>query len=343
LEFDIRKITTNGTEKLILFFRDKHKGRTPMHIRGAGIQKIVSLMATLIGLDLNSEHLYILFDEPENSLHADAQHMLRSFLEELATFEMVQVIYATHSTSMINTMRSHSIRLLERDNRDGKATSIINNRPISENLYPVRSSLGISPGDSLLYAPITLVVEGYTEIFGLPILLKRLYEENIEGFQQVDELLAQTHLLDGQGDSFEYKCRLAKSQGAQPLIFVDGDKNRKVEKVKEKYPDVPIIRLKQGQEFEEIVSKDTYLNALRELIGKEFVSDDFEKWEKAANLPPQMMFSKRVERWLQDKFPDVRFDKPLVMKKALEIADLSEIDLRPFLELIENMTELLRF
>ncbi|MCB0208409.1 MAG: AAA family ATPase [Anaerolineae bacterium] len=341
VEFDIRRISNSENEKLLLFLRDKYKGRTPLSRRGAGIQKIAGLMATLIGTDLKSEHVYILFDEPENSLHADAQHSLRALLEELADLPTVQVIYATHSPSMINTMRPNGMRLLSRKNENQIAVSTILNRPINENFLPVRSSLGLSPGDSLLYSPITIIVEGYTELFGLPLLLKRLYKEKFEGFQKIDQLLAQTHLLDGQGDSFEFMCRLAKSQGAHPIIFVDGDKLRQLKKTKKVHPDVPIIALKEAQEFEEIVPESIYFNALNEITSQNIQVDNFKKWNQTKNLPIQMMFSKRVERWLQDNHPDIRFDKPKIMKKALELVDLSEIDLLPFRKLVDNMTHLL--
>jgi predicted ATP-dependent endonuclease of OLD family len=175
------------------------------------VRRIVSLMAALSEVDPDAGHTYILFDEPENSLHADSQHMLRRVLEDLAAHPTVQVVYATHSPSMINTMRPHAVRLLHRVSTDGRACTRIDNRPYAENYRAVRASLGITPADSLLYAPLAVIVEGITEVVALPIALERFQKQGIEGFGDREELLSQTGFIEGGGDSFPYLCRLAKS------------------------------------------------------------------------------------------------------------------------------------
>ena len=142
-------------------------------------------MGTLLTID-KKQHTCILYDEPETSLHADSQHMLRRILEELGRDPMIQVIYVTHSPSMINTMRPGAIRLISRVESDGKATSIIENAAFDHNYIGVRSSLGITPADSLLYAPITVVVEGPTEVRCLPLVLKKLKDGGVSGFGDLD-------------------------------------------------------------------------------------------------------------------------------------------------------------
>ena len=87
--------------------------------------------------------------------------MLRGVLEELGKDPLIQVIYVTHSPSTINTMRPGSIRVLSRHQVDGVATTWIENASFEDNYIRVRSSLGLNPSDSLLYAPtakLTLVV-----------------------------------------------------------------------------------------------------------------------------------------------------------------------------------------
>jgi hypothetical protein len=48
------------------------------------------------------------------------------------------------------------------------------------------------------------------------------------------------------------------------------------------------------------------------------------------------MFSKRVERWLRDEF-DKPLYKPLVMRRAIELTDIPDIQTEPFEQLIEAM------
>ena len=77
---------------------------------------------------------------------------------------------------MVNTLRPQSIRILERKRVNEKAVSLFVNNASRENYTLVRSSLGVSPADSLLYAPITIIAEGSTEIQCLPLVLKKLSE-----------------------------------------------------------------------------------------------------------------------------------------------------------------------
>lgn len=324
---------------------DKLGATTGLHLRGSGLKRIISCLIMLFDIDTNSEQVYILFDEPENSLHADAQHSLRRFLENLATNERIQVIYATHSPSMINNMRPNSIRLFQKVEHEGRSIIQVDNRPFSESFFYVRSSLGLTPSDSLLYAPVTIVVEGDTECVCIPILLERLCDSNILGFEEIQTILPMIHFLDGQGDNYERKCRLAKSQRSKVIIFVDGDKIRQVEqhKVREKHPDVPVVHLPHGQELENLVSENVYFKALSECLGVETInSRAFKEWEKNENFAKQMMFTKRIDRWLQEQFPDTRYVKWVVMRRAIELEDLSQMNVAPLRQLVQNIVEMLR-
>lgn len=325
-------------------FRDKHGGDTPIHYRGSGIQKIVSLMIELMNINVQQEQILILLDEPENSLHADAQHMFRAFLEGLAQHETIQVIYATHSPSMINSYHTRGLRLLERIQESGRATTRINNRPFDDNFVSVRTNLGITPADSLLYAPITLICEGPTEITVLPFLLKRLHDADIIGFENVPHLFSLTHIINGNGDSFDKWCRMAVSQGSKCVIFVDGDKIRRVGHLQKngKLDGIPVIHLKDNTEFEDIVDKDTYFKALAEVVDQDISREKYTEWETTANLHEKLMFSKRIDLWLRCDFPDADYHKPTVMEKAIELAEPSEIETTEILQLVQIIDELLK-
>lgn len=316
---------------------DEHRGYAPLGSRGTGVRRLLNVMGALMRVNPDDGHTIVLYDEPETSLHADAQHMLRRLLESLASHPNIQVVYTTHSPAMVNALRPQSIRVLERKRMNEKAVSLFVNDAYRENYTLVRSSLGVSPADSLLYAPITIIAEGATEIQCLPLVLKKLAENGVVATEILEALLSQTHILDGEGSSFPYMCRLAKSQNAKPVVFLDGDKQADIVKIREKHPDVSVISLSEGIEFEQVVPRANYIRAAAEVLGNENISEGaFVEWEKNASLRPSIMFSKRVERWLQDEFGK-SLRKPLVMRRAIELTDISDIQTEPFKQLVESM------
>ena len=308
-----------------------------MGSRGTGIKKLVALLAALTTAEIQNQHYIILIDEPETSLHADAQHMLRRVLEKIASGPKAQVIYATHSPSMINTMRPATIRVMRRDRVNEEATSIIENACYDHDYRRVRTSLGITPSDSLLYAPITVIVEGPTEIRCLPRLLEMFENAALPGFEDVQLLLSQAHFLDGEGSSFEYMCRLALSQNASPVIFVDGDKLSEVEMIRGKHPDVPILHLEAGTEFEQIVPEEKYIQAVSISLNdhsQKITIEYFDLWR--AEQSKSRAFSKQIRRWIED-ISDKPLYKPLIMEKAIEIAGIDLINPDVFRRLVAAM------
>ncbi len=318
---------------------DEHRGYAPLGSRGAGVRRLLNIMGALLRVNPDDGHTMVLYDEPEISLHADAQHMLRRLLESIASHPNVQVVYTTHSPAMINTLRPQSIRILERKRVNEKAVSLFVSNVSRDNYTLVRSSIGVSPADSLLYAPITIIVEGSTETQCLPLVLKKLSDNGVVASAVLETLLSQTHILDGEGSSFEYMCRLAKSQNAKPVVFLDGDKQADIKKVHDKHLDVPVVSLASGTEFEQIVPRANYIQAASDVLGDEngsICEAAFLEWENRTPLRPSVMFSKRVERWLRDELNE-RLNKPLVMRRAVELTDVSDIQIEPFVQLYEAM------
>jgi len=175
--------------------------------------------------------------------------------------------------------------------------------------------------------------------------LRKLSEANLIDSATLDRLVSLTHVLDGEGDKYEYMCRLAKSQGAHPILLLDGDKHEQVAKVREKHPDVPIVILDVGKEFEQLVPQANYIKAAAELcppgVGPENVTaENYDKWEEHLDpIKRSKMFSKLVDRWLDEEF-GVSLSKPRLMKKAIELTDATAIAREPFQDLIREMTNI---
>jgi predicted ATP-dependent endonuclease of OLD family len=336
---------SNRRRRIDIYVEDPLTSETHLSSRGSGVVKITYLVCKLLNKGLEYNQNIVLLDEPENSLHADLQHMLRMALEGIAQNQSVQVVYATHSPSMINPLRIENLRLLKREIINHHVTTAINNRPFDSNFLSVRTSLGLSPADSLLYAPITIIVEGITEVLCVPFILKRLSQSGVPGIAKSEQLLSFTHFLNGEGSSFDFFCRLAKSQGNKVIIFADGDKRNEIKKsrIEIQHPDVQIILLKEGTEFEEIVSVKTYFQALTEITGELISVDEYMKWQKNNPISDKQMFSKRVDSWMKAVFGH-SYSKPEVMYRAIEIADMSELAIEPFINLadaIKKASELL--
>ena len=298
--------------------------------RGAGVRRFITLLAHLAAVDPDVPTL-ILVDEPETSLHADAQHRLRHLLEELAKRPGIQTIYATHSPSMINNMRPTSIRLIKRGATNGAGhTSIVENKAFGENFRGVRASLGLTPVDSLLYATVTIVVEGETERTSLSDLLLWLAERGIPGFQDVNALLEECHLLDGNGGQFKQMCKLATSQCGVVLGLVDGDKAGDRAKKEAESLGVQVVRLPRGLDIEGIFPELDYLNAVMEWLAASDSSvaekATYAEYQKYLAQHPELKnapLAGRVCSWVQATM-ERHVSKPEVFRLALRNAKIED-------------------
>ncbi|MDA8377855.1 MAG: AAA family ATPase [Planctomycetia bacterium] len=319
--------------------------------RGAGIGRMLAFVGPLVlALREQKAPLLILIDEPENSLHADLQHRLRGLLEEVGNQPMCQVIYATHSPSMINNMRPEAIRLLSRGKIGEFPTSKIKNDPFSKNFATVRSALGITPADSLLFAPVTVVVEGKTEAYCLPRILQKLKNDSIEGFGDVNKTLDQIHFLDGEGDSVEFLVRLAKSQNAKVVVFLDGEKRPKKgeDKLASEHKDVTVIKFESGKDIEQIVPREIYFRAVAECCADNeesgaspaITQDEFDRWlASQKQRVKDNIFGRQIQDWLRVILSEPIPPKHKLMEKAIELCPSNNIDTGKLLELVRTISQ----
>ena len=325
-----------GDEKIALLLSDRHGGTAPVSRRGLGLQRLLTLIVELLVVQRNQQqHIIVLADEPEASLHADAQHHLRAMLETVAALDNIQVIYATHSPAMINASRPASVRLVERRTAEISeddleiAESTIDNAPFVAGYEPVRRALGTTPADSLLYAPVTVVVEGASDVIALAALLRRGGDSGIEALATVSNRVDEIAFLDGDGDSFTYLLKVLKTQGTRPVVFLDADRRSRVDsaKFREQHYDVPCILLPPGKEIEDLFHPDVYFAALAQLIEGDTAPkfEDYLSWADTSGLPSRMPFSKRVDYWLVSAH-ERSLDKPETVRRASELAPADQVN-----------------
>lgn len=332
LSFKLRLIAPG---RLLLRLTDQQGARIPLGRRGSGLRRMLNVAASLALLEGQAGHILLLLDEPETSLHADAQHGLRSLLEAVAELPGTQIVYATHSSAMLNGLHPERVRVLVRERGADQPLTRIRN--LDGSFALVRSSIGLSLADSLLLGPVTVVLEGETETSCLVALLVKLETGAVEGFERVSSLLGQCALLDGRGDNFERLARVIESLGSAPVVLVDGDKAPRLQRVREAMPHVPALSLPGRMEFEELVPAERYFAALTAHLGKEIELSAYQAWEASTEgIPQQMAFTKRIQRWL-----GVDLDKPAVMELAVQATPANEIKTEPLLELVRRIADVL--
>lgn len=343
MRFEFRLTDIAGEGKHIgVSLVDDVNGFSPVENRGSGVKRLLALMGLLLQEVDPNENTILLLDEPETSLHADAQHQIRRVLEEIAKITKVQVVYATHSPAMVNPAHPERLRVFSRHLNSDVATTKVETPAYGENFQRVRTSLGITPSDSLLYGLVTVLVEGDTEARCLGSLLRRLDEENIDGFEGLTRLLESCHFVCGGGDSISYYCKLAADQNASPIVFLDGDKPNIVRKLRDERPGVPVIPLPEGAEFENLVPPERYITALaaslqsHDIDTAQITIDAFNTWSEESKLHERMLFSKRINRWVED-LTGGSYNKHAVMDAAIKLTPVDELQTASLRELAQTV------
>ena len=96
-------------------------------------------------------------------------------------------------------------------------------------------------------------------------------------------------------------------------------------------------------DFENLVPENVYAAAQKILNGgaDKMNADSFQQRLQAKKPKSSWMFSKRVERWLDDQF-DLPLYKPAVMEKAVMDVPVASINVAPLHTLLSEMRKLLK-
>lgn len=313
----------------------------PLMYRSEGFKRYLSIrLQTYFGLKREKAATLLVLDEPERSLHPDAQHFLRAALEYTASASPLQVVYATHSPSMINRMRPLAVRVVKRDvshdiDLDERfAHSVVESYRPGDNFQRIRTALGVTAADSLLYGPITVVTEGDTELRCLMTILERLADS-----PEREAALNLIVLLDGQGTpSFLNWCHRVQSFGCTPIAFADGDKRQEIERFYAANDFTFEKIILEEDEFEDLLDREFYFACLSKVAGVECSYGEYSAWAASDTTTLMRPFSKRVSAWIETSYPEVRFSKQDVMVKAVEDDfELQFWNLDPFKSLLDTI------
>lgn len=160
------------------------------------------------------------FDEPDMSLHYDAQRKLFSNLIESTskTDSKTQVLVCTHSLPLVDRAPGGSINLIKLTD-DGRTIEFLkgdSDPDVKQFLDSVSRSIGIS-NSALFYERAFLIVEGPSEENALPVLYRNLYKHTLveDGIVLVN--------LDGSGNWQPFLKLLGANKSSSTVLLLDSD------------------------------------------------------------------------------------------------------------------------
>jgi len=294
---------------------------------GSGIQRAVSIAVQLAYARPpgDSSRLLIILDEPENSLHPSAQ---RDLLRYLRSIENSQVVYATHSPSMIDTSNPRSTRTIIHDSNRGRS-SILDQKHLFDNYETIRLALGILPTDSLSSGFVNVVVEGAIELLVLPIWAEKL---SASGHLALD--LNLVRLLNGAGSSVPIYFDIAISTGMPTVAILDDDQAgrayaKKIESrtlAKYRLDYAPIHFFAKGGEdadLESTMPADKLVKAINEVC-----KPNPQIRESDLTTKPQVKRSKNIEDFLHGqgiKFDECKTEVTIAAARSMDVKEIPPI------------------
>lgn len=137
-----------GKKEISFYVETKDNEFLAPRRRSKGMIWFLSLWLELKAKE-NSEKLVLLFDEPGLHLHIKANKDMLKVFHKLVE-KGHQIIYSTHSPSLIETDRLHNIGLVLNSKKDGTSvegltTSKINSENKKDALQPIAEAMGMEP------------------------------------------------------------------------------------------------------------------------------------------------------------------------------------------------------
>ncbi len=191
----------------------------PLRLRSKGLVWFLSFW--LILESMKDRKRLILIDEPDNSLHVNAQGDLLTVLENIAQQYGHQIVYATHSPFLIPIDKPHRIKLVYNDADNGVAideiTSAAMTKSKEEALLPIYYAIGCDVAkNNGIFTQQNVIVEGVSDMYA---------------FRAMELLLtkkSETHFLPGvgtKGDKINGLISLCTGYGLNWCLVMDNDRS----------------------------------------------------------------------------------------------------------------------
>lgn len=353
----------NSKRKIELDFIGGEERRSSIFDQSPGTQWFMAFSIEYLANKSDESDSILLLDEPGIMLHAGAQKDLLERFE--GTDPNVQIIYTTHSPYMINKNFPLRIRCVEKgDGTDGTIRgTYVNQKPYdspkSRAWEPIRSSIGLSLGDSLFVGGVNLIVEGISDQIILSSIIQTI--NNLENKTKFD-LNKVSITFAGNYANLIALAMFCHQETENAKVLLDGDTGaRNRDKLTNaNFPKSRIFIINEILDksqidieslFEPNFYHDCVLEAYRELEPLDIHSKLPKNWPEIEKEPSKHGIPK-TEKWGHSKYyaeyfhhreDEIgRFDKVLVSKKlAYKIMSLSKDEqrtlIKPFDKLITKI------
>ena len=249
---------------------------------GSGLMQRVGLaiyaatLAALQGAGADSVGTLLAYDEPDTHLDYQAQRELFEIIREQGNLPHVQVVVATHSVNLIDTVTLQSLRHFRLENHRTRVDNPSDYGDGDESAFidDLVSGLGMR-NSVLLSEKCFLVVEGPTEERALPILFKKMTGETLPG---AGITLVNT---DGVGSVRRLVEVLIKQLNRSVVVLVDEDARSSPGRINDEW--FSEMQLAEGtdgffigtKEFEDAFDDEVWLRVANE----RFPLNDGSSWE----------------------------------------------------------------
>ncbi len=245
-------------------------------LQRVGLAIYAATLATLQGARVDLVGALLAYDEPDTHLDYQAQRELFEIIREQGNLPHVQVVVATHSVNLIDTVTLQSLRhfRLEDQRTQVDIPSDYGDDDESAFIDDLVSGLGMR-NSVLLSEKCFLVVEGPTEERALPILFKKMTGETLPG---AGITLVNT---DGVGSVRRMVEVLIKQLNRSVVVLVDEDARRSPGRINDEW--LSEMQLAEGtngffigtKEFENAFDDEVWLRVAKE----RFPVNDGPSWQ----------------------------------------------------------------
>lgn len=259
----------------------------------------------------NSSNL-LLLDGPATAIHDDAKNDVRKFLVNAAEKNNAQIIYTTHEKALIDPWNLERIRLIEKKDKVGTLIHTVHKSDMDSKRIAISKYIGSPAKYSLLGAPITIFVEGRSDV----LIMTALNEYAIDMSKKHLHKDVYTFCDMGGIDKARYYSTLCDGLGVNYCFIVDADnksrnlKNDLGAEFDDHYISLSEIMDTDETEIEDLIDSELY-NKLFKLVydnGPEL--DQINSDQKTVTV---------YNKWFHDQKIDMKLDKIHVAHKLMDI------------------------
>jgi predicted ATP-dependent endonuclease of OLD family len=170
---------------------------------------------------INKEYAIRCYDEPDDSLHVEAQRSLYKAIKSIIvdSDKKNQIIICTHSLFMIDSSPASSINLIKREEKGNSSVEFLKSfgdTDIQKFIEVMCREMGLS-NSHIFFEKCFLILEGSTEMNFLPLAYRKRYNSSLaeDGITLIN--------LEGNGSAINFLKLLMKNKKGLCVLFLDKD------------------------------------------------------------------------------------------------------------------------